>query len=96
MVPGRYHRTDSNITIMKKALITLPLLFGTALLMIGADFRAPKPDPVAEVKKHCVGYTIIEAGLGVDCNGDTVRLVKKYGYYELASRYEKDVELAVN
>jgi hypothetical protein len=80
---------------MKRAFITLTLLISTALLMIGADFRTPKAEPVVEIKKHCAGYTIIEAGLGIDCNGDTVKLVKKYGYYELASRYEKG-DLAIS
>jgi hypothetical protein len=79
---------------MKRTFLTLSLLISTALLMIGADFRVPKAESLVEIKKHCVGYTIIEAGLGVDCTGDTVRLIKKYGYYELASRYEKDIELA--
>jgi hypothetical protein len=72
---------------MKRAFVTLCFLITTAVLMIGADFRAPKPATV-EVKKHCLGYTLIEAGKGIDCNGDTVKLVKKYGYFELASRYE--------
>ena len=67
----------------------LAILVGALLLMTGADFRKDVPQPVVEVKKHCTGYTIIEAGLGVDCHGDTVKLVKKYGYYELASNYER-------
>jgi hypothetical protein len=74
---------------MKSAVFTFLFLISTALLMIGADFRTPQPKAVVEAKKHCVGYTILEAGLGIDCKGDTVKLVKKYGYYELASHYEK-------
>ena len=73
---------------MKRGILTITLLTGAAALMIGADFRAPQSNVAVEVKKHCSGYTIIEAGMGVDCNGDTVKLVKKYGYYELATRYE--------
>jgi hypothetical protein len=76
---------------MKSAFLTLTLLVGSALLMIGADFHTPQPKPVVEAKKNCIGYSIIEAGLGIDCNGDTVRLVKKYGYYEPASRYEQKI-----
>lgn len=68
---------------MKRAFLTSLILISTGLLIIGADFRAPKPEPVP-VKKFCTGYTIIEAGKGIDCYGDTVKLVKKYGYYELA------------
>lgn len=37
-----------------------------------AAFDAPQ-------KKPCYGYTIIEFGKGVDCNGDTIRLVKVPG-----------------
>jgi hypothetical protein len=80
---------------MKRAFITLTLALCTGLLLIGADFRSPQP-PKAEVKKFCTGYTVIEAGLGIDCNGDTVKLVKKFGYYELASRYEEAKNSAWN
>jgi hypothetical protein len=80
---------------MKKMLLSLPIFAGIVLLMIGADFRSPREKAVVELKKHCAGYTVLEAGLGVDCNGDTVKLIKKYGYYELASHYEKS-DLAVS
>jgi hypothetical protein len=53
-----------------------------AFMMMGADIRPEKEVGVTE--KHCKGYTIIEAGLGVDCHGDTVKLVKTHGFYELA------------
>jgi hypothetical protein len=79
---------------MKRVFITLSFLVSTSLLMIGADFR-PASEPVAS-KKFCVGYTIIEAGLGLDCYGDTVRLIKKYGYYELASRHDNSATLSAN
>jgi hypothetical protein len=79
---------------MKRAFTTIFLLVSTGMLMIGADFRTSAQKTVAEIEnKHCVGYTIIEAGLGVDCHGDTVKLIKKYGYYELAGRYEKNDSL---
>ena len=80
---------------MKRMLLTLPVLASIGLLMIGADFRPAKPEAVTEVKKHCAGYTILEAALGIDCMGDTVKLVKKYGYYELASNYGQET-LAVS
>ena len=79
---------------MKKAILTLGTLASIAFLMIGADFKAEKQ--VVEAKKHCSGYTIIEAGKGIDCYGDTVRLVKKYGYYELASNYKEEKAVAFN
>ena len=36
-------------------------------------------------KKSCSGYEVIEANKGIDCNGDTVRLIKKHGFFEIAS-----------
>ncbi len=66
---------------MKRFLITTACLSATVLLMIGADFM-PSGSANAEIlKKHCVGYVIIEAGKGIDCNGDTLKLVNKGGYY---------------
>ena len=38
----------------------------------------------ASLKKVCKGYTVIEASKGVDCNGDTIKLVKVSGFYQRA------------
>ena len=70
---------------MKRAITTTSAFCCVLLLLVGADFLPAKG--VAH-KKHCSGYKIIEAGKGIDCYGDTIKLVKKYGYYELASQYE--------
>lgn len=61
------------------------ILVLTALL--GADIRRNDTTnrQVALPKKKCLGYTIIEFGKGVDCNGDTVKLVKVNGVQVLAS-----------
>ncbi len=80
---------------MKRILFGLPALAGLVTILVGADFKEAKVQEVAEVKKHCAGYTVIEAGLGVDCHGDTVKLVKKYGFYELKTSYE-NTDLALN
>ncbi|HLT74971.1 MAG TPA: hypothetical protein VKZ68_07785 [Ohtaekwangia sp.] len=66
---------------MKRVLITTLGLAGTLLLMAGADFKSSGSSEIGVSKKHCIGYIIIEAGKGVDCNGDTLKLVKKGGYY---------------
>lgn len=59
----------------------LLLIFGILLILIalvGADLRRKKADPpIAE--KRCHGYTIIEFGKGVTCNGDTIRLMPAPG-----------------
>ena len=66
------------------------LLFGvvlTLVVLLGADIRRKKEASLAAVveKRPCYGYTIIEFGKGVDCNGDTVKLTKvKGGGQELA------------
>jgi hypothetical protein len=70
---------------MKNKFLSLCFLGCAAFLMMGADLRQPVVVKVIP-KKVCVGYTIIEAGKGVDCNGDTIALVKRGGFYEVAER----------
>jgi len=67
--------------------IILALSFLTVLLaIVGADFRRDEHSlKVVIPKKKCVGYTIIEFGKGIDCNGDTVKLIKRNGIQVLAS-----------
>lgn len=75
---------------MKKAIFTTSAFCCVILLLVGADFLPAKAvESKAIPRKHCSGYKIIEAGKGIDCYGDTVKLVKKYGFYELASQYQK-------
>lgn len=64
---------------MKKVL----LLFGivlTIVILVGADIRQKKEasSQITE-QKPCYGYTIIQFGTGIDCSGDTVKLVKVPG-----------------
>lgn len=62
----------------------ITLLFSIVLVLVvllGADLRNKKQaflTPVDE-KKPCYGYTIIEFGKGINCNGDTVALMKVEG-----------------
>ncbi|HEX8038216.1 MAG TPA: hypothetical protein VF490_03675 [Chryseosolibacter sp.] len=63
---------------------TIFLLFGLVLMLVtllGADIRRKKEatKPVVAEKAPCYGYTIIEFGKGVNCHGDTVKLVKVKG-----------------
>lgn len=83
-----------NIKIMKRAFTAISMLLVTALIMMGADFKPQETQ--AEVKMHCSGYTIIEAGLAVDCHGDTVKLIKKHGFFELASRQTETLNHELN
>ena len=63
---------------MKKVVLT-PAVLVALVVLIGADIRRKDTTsdmPTAPRKKPCYGYTIIEFGKGIDCNGDTVKLVK--------------------
>ena len=66
------------------------LLFSVVLILVvlvGADIRRQKEakSSAGAEKKPCYGYTIIEFGKGINCNGDTVKLNKvKGGGQELA------------
>lgn len=65
------------------------LLFSVVLILVvlvGADIRRKKEATSSSAeKKPCYGYTIIEFGKGINCNGDTVKLNKvKGGGQELA------------
>jgi hypothetical protein len=70
---------------MKRFIVSMSAAISIGCILMGADFKQQVVSkPI--LKKHCVGYTIIEAGKGIDCHGDTVKLVKKHGFYELASK----------
>mgnify|MGYP001160561411 CR=1 FL=1 len=61
---------------------TILLILGTLLIvvaLIGTDFRHSDQAAVEVEKKKCYGYTIIEFGKGINCNGDTVRLIQVPG-----------------
>lgn len=65
------------------------LLFSIVLMLVallGADIRRKNEAALALVveKKPCYGYTIIEFGKGINCDGDTVKLIKIDGGQELA------------
>lgn len=72
---------------MKKVVVTLTVLL-LLVVMIGADIRRTEKETIttaqlqanrAQAKKRCYGYTIIEFGKGINCNGDTISLVKVDG-----------------
>ncbi len=60
-----------SILIIIIALVTL-LLTGASYKNAGADTP----------KKYCRGYSVIAVDKGIDCNGDTIKLVKLNGYFE--------------
>jgi hypothetical protein len=70
---------------MKKILLIFSVVL-MVVVLLGADIRRKKEGPVLTTveKKPCYGYTIIEFGKGINCDGDTVRLIKVNGGQELA------------
>lgn len=75
---------------MKKIMFTL-MVICMLVALIGADIyrKDSTPNVPAAPKKFCKGYTIIEFGKGLDCNGDTIKLVKVNGGQELVRDAEE-------
>jgi len=55
-----------------------------AFMVLGVANQRDAQISAASFKKVCKGYTVIEASKGVDCNGDTIKLVKVSGFYQRA------------
>ena len=55
-----------------------------AFMVLGVADQRDTQSSAASLKKVCKGYTVIEASKGVDCNGDTIKLVKVSGFYQRA------------
>ena len=59
--------------------ILLIVIVISAMLLTGADYKRAD---VPTAKKFCRGYSVIEADKGIDCHGDTIKLVKVHGFFE--------------
>jgi hypothetical protein len=72
---------------MKKMFVLTLALVCVILIMGTASFRAIPHWLTTTTTKptKCVGYTIIAFDKGIDCYGDTIRLVRKNGYAERIS-----------
>lgn len=72
---------------MKKVFLLAVILIGLVMVMVAADFRRI-PDILQgkPPQKTCMGYTIIEFDKGIDCYGDTIKLVRKNGFAEKISK----------
>lgn len=70
---------------MKRTLTLLNCALLLAILL-GANVRGTveaEPQPAITHQAPCQGYTIIEYGKGINCHGDTVKLVKVGGIQTL-------------
>ena len=63
---------------MKKVFLLFSVVV-VLIVLLGTDIRRKKEAVTVVEKKPCYGYTIIEFGKGIDCNGDTVKLIKVQG-----------------
>ena len=62
---------------MVRSVVILIIALSTFLL-VGASQKGS----AAKVKRSCNGYSVIEVDKGIDCNGDTIKLIKTNGYFE--------------
>ena len=61
--------------------------FVVGIFLFGTVAAAKQSLFTAKVKKKtCSGYMVLEVNKGIDCNGDTIKLMKKHGFYEIASK----------
>ncbi len=68
---------------MKRLLLVVGVVLTIGLL--GTGFVQKGATESTSLKRSCTGYVVIEVDKGIDCNGDTIRLVKKHGFFEIAA-----------
>jgi hypothetical protein len=78
---------------MKKIVFTLAVLI-VLVMMMSANVESPSGSTALMApRKPCYGYTIIEFGKGINCDGDTVKLVKVNGGQQLMVHEEMNTQL---
>ena len=55
------------------------------LSLTGANYKNADAKTV-KGKSNCKGYSVIEVDKGIDCNGDTIKLIKINGFFERANQ----------
>lgn len=74
---------------MKKVLFIIALLLFAGLALGSRSTQGVVARKKTASGPKCIGFTVIEAGKGVDCHGDTIRLVKVNGFYSAARPREQ-------
>jgi hypothetical protein len=70
---------------MKKVIAGFVMFFFACILLVTIDMR--KENEIALTpKKPCTGYIVIAVDKGIDCNGDTIQLVKEHGYFKFVAK----------
>jgi hypothetical protein len=70
---------------MKKVIAGFVMFFSVCVLLAGINFWKEDKTALAP-KKSCTGYIVIAVDKGIDCNGDTIQLVKEHGYFKFVSK----------
>ena len=73
--------TKSSTSMIRHILLVIVIL--SAFVLTSADYKRAD---VPAAKKFCRGYSVIEADKGIDCHGDTIKLVKAHGFFERESK----------
>ena len=74
---------------MKRVLFILSGVVVTAL-SFGVFYIDAAKLPATPERKNCTRYEVIEAGKGINCYGDTIKLTKRSGFYEVAANYSPE------
>jgi hypothetical protein len=70
---------------MKKVIGGFVMFFFVCIIVAVVNQRKQN-DIALTPKKSCTGYIVIAVDKGVDCNGDTIQLVKEHGYFKFVSK----------
>lgn len=60
--------------------VLLIIIMLSAVVLTSADYKQTNSSTTA--REFCRGYSVIEADKGIDCHGDTIKLVKVHGFFE--------------
>ena len=68
---------------MKKVFFLLCIV-AMAIIFVAATIPANSRTEMTGKKNTACGYRIIEYGVGIDCNGDTVKLERTKGFQTIS------------
>jgi hypothetical protein len=71
-----------------KRLVLGVFMIIVSVSLAGEAYHRYTDTEVKPIKKYSpsCGYTIIEFGVGIDCNGDTVKIIKRDGAQVLSAQ----------
>jgi hypothetical protein len=70
---------------MKRLSVVVALVVSIVIVFLQIDFEQFITKGAVPERKECTGYEVIEAGKGINCYGDTIKLTRRRGFYEVAS-----------